>query len=290
MPTQSQYFGYSVTNIGPLTTAFTPAPSCATATPHVYIETQLGETRGLYGYPSCAPPKYEGCLPGGKELDRLNRELSANPHNGNLVYHSPGLRCPSGWKKVGSIHGGTKTPSKPSGVFTGITTATGSGGNPRPIPRLEAYAQVLGPSETMVWCCPKGFVANNDAACTSDLGPLSSFTYSQHCDVYLPSEDLLTVTSYQGTILSSPLIVVTAATTGISSSTYSIAPSETSGLVVVSNIPVVALVYRPEDRKGEPNSTAIPEVDDNASVALKPNLLSAVLGTVLAAWAIASNF
>lgn len=100
----------------------------------------------------------------------------------------------------------------------------------------------------------------------------------------------MTVTSYQGTILSSPLIVVTAATTGISSSTYSIAPSETSGLVVVSNIPVVALVYRPEDRKGEPNSTAIPEVDDSASVALKPNLLGAVLGTVLAAWAIASNF
>jgi hypothetical protein len=156
MPTPTQYFGYSVTNIGPLTTKFTPAPSCATATPNVYIETQLDETRGLYGFPSCGAPKYDGCLPNGDELDKLNRQLYASPHNGNLAYHSPGLRCPSGWKQVGTIHGGTKSPTDPQGVFTSITSGTASpNADPKPIPKLDAYANVLGPSETLVWCCPK---------------------------------------------------------------------------------------------------------------------------------------
>ncbi|KAF5128182.1 uncharacterized protein G6M90_00g070940 [Metarhizium brunneum] len=289
MPTPTEYFGYSVTNIGPLTTRFTPAPSCATTTPNVYIETELGDARGLYGFPSCSFPKYEGCLPNGKEFDELNRQLSATPHNGNLVYHSPGLKCPSGWKRVGTVHGGTKQPTRPEGAFTEITSASSSpNGVPEPIPRLEAYANVLGPSETLVWCCPRGFQANRDALCTSDLGPLSSVRYSQRCEVYLPTEDLLTVTSYQGTILSDPLVVVTPATTGISTSTYSIDPTETSGLVVVSAIPVVALVYRQEDRQGGLNSTNTSEIDDSASMRLKPNVVAIALGAALASWAVAT--
>lgn len=95
----------------------------------------------------------------------------------------------------------------------------------------------------------------------------------------------MTVTSYQGTILPNPLVIVTPATSGISTSTYSIQPSETSGLVVVSGIPVVALVYKAEDREGPHNSTAIPDVDDSASMSLKPNLLGVALGLVFAALA-----
>ncbi|KAH0599516.1 hypothetical protein MHUMG1_02304 [Metarhizium humberi] len=210
MPTPTEYFGYSVTNIGPLTTRFTPAPSCATTTPNVYIETELGDARGLYGFPSCSFPKYEGCLPNGKEFDELNRQLSATPHNGNLVYHSPGLKCPSGWKRVGTVHGGTKQPTRPEGAFTEITSASSSpNGVPEPIPRLEAYANVLDPTET-------------------------------------------------------------------------------SGLVVVSAIPVVALVYRQEDRQGGLNSTNTSEIDDSASMRLKPNVVAIALGAALASWAVAT--
>jgi hypothetical protein len=85
------------------------------------------------------------------------------------------------------------------------------------------------------------------------------------------------------------LIIVTPAASGISTSTYSIDPSETSGLVVVSGIPVVALVFKPKDRKDGLNSTALPEVDDNASPRLRPSLLGVIMGTALAAWAFASN-
>ncbi|OAA35917.1 hypothetical protein NOR_07725 [Metarhizium rileyi] len=289
MPTPTQYFGYSVTNAGPLTTRFTPAPSCTTAKPNVFIQTELGETRGLYGFPSCSLPKYEGCLPSGKKFDELNHQLSVSPHNGNLVYHSPGLRCPSGWKRVGTVQGGAEHATDPDGIFTEITSTALPNGIPHHIPRLEAFADILDPSETMVWCCPRGFKANRDAFCTSDLGPLSELSYSQRCEVYLPTQDVATVTSYQGTILSNPVIVVTAATTGFSSSTYPIESSETSGLVVVSAIPVVALVYRQEDMKDGQNSVAVSEIDDSASLKLKANLLTVLLATVLTAWAVVIN-
>jgi hypothetical protein len=139
-------------------------------------------------------------------------------------------------------------------------------------------------------CGNRGFVANSDALCTSDLGPLSSYSYSQCCSVYLPSQDLLTVTSYQGTILSYPLVIVSPVTTGLSTSTSPIEPTDTPGLVVVSAVPVVALVYRQKDVTGGGHgSTAVPEVD-SASSMLKPNLFSLVLGTALAAWAVANSF
>ncbi|KAG6014045.1 hypothetical protein E4U43_006991 [Claviceps pusilla] len=292
MPTPTQYFGYAVTNIGPLTTRFTPAASCATTTqPNVYIETQLADTRGLYGYPSCEAPKYDGCLPSGKSLDSLNSQLATRPHNGNLVYHSPGFKCPSGWKKAGRVVGGDSQATRPRGIFTGITMSTvAANGNPEPMPKLQAYAGILDPSETLL--C-RGFQANADAMCTSDLGPLSSFTYSQRCEVYLPTQDLLTITSHQGTLLPNPLIIVTAAVSGgINSSIFTIAPSETPSLTVVSAIPVVALIHKPSDKKNKDHS-ATPNVDDDddsAAPFLRPNLLSALIGSIFTLWTLASGF
>lgn len=158
MPTPTQYFGYVVTNVGPLTTHFTPAPSCATAKPNVYIVTQLADTRGLFGFPSCEAPKYDGCLPQGESLDRLNRDLATHPRNGNLAYHSPGLQCPSGWKKAGRVVGADTQATKPRGglSFKGINMSTVmQNGHPGPLPKLHAYASILDPGETLVWCCPK---------------------------------------------------------------------------------------------------------------------------------------
>ncbi|KAG5935116.1 hypothetical protein E4U53_000503 [Claviceps sorghi] len=284
-PTQTQYFGYVVTNLGPLTTRFTPAASCATTTqPNVYIETQLAEARGLYGYPSCDVPEYDGCLPSGKSLDDLNSRLATHPHNGNLAYHSPGLKCPSGWKKAGRVVGG---------VFTGITMSTVMpNGNAESLPKLQAYAGILDPSETLVWCCPKGFKADADAMCTSDLGPLSSFTYSQRCEVYLPTQDLLTITSHQGTLLPNPLVIVTAAVSGgINSSIFAIASSETPSLTVVSAVPVVALMHKPSDKKAKDHAATpnIDDDDDSASLSLRPNLRAALIGSIFTLWMLTSR-
>ncbi|KAG6010135.1 hypothetical protein E4U21_000169 [Claviceps maximensis] len=295
MPTQTQYFGYAVTNIGPLTTRFTPAASCATPTqPNVYIETQLADTRGLYGFPSCDAPTYDGCLPSGKSLDDLNSDLATRPHNGNLVYHSPGFKCPSGWKKAGRVVGGDSQVTRPRGVFTGITMSTVvANGNPVPLPKLQAYAGILDPGETLVWCCPKGFTANVDAMCASDLGPLSSFHYTQRCEVYLPTQDLLTITSNHGTLLPNPLIIVTAAVTGgINTSIFTIGPSETPSLTVVSAIPVVVLVYKSSDKKAKDHTPTpnVDEDDESTAPSLTPNLLAALIVSIFTYWTLSSGF
>ncbi|KAG6085761.1 hypothetical protein E4U15_001164 [Claviceps sp. LM218 group G6] len=287
MPTPTQYFGYLVTNVGPLTTHFTPAASCATAKPNVYIVTQLADTRGLFGFPSCEAPKYDGCLPQGESLDRLNRDLATHPRNGNLAYHSPGLQCPSGWKKAGRVVGADTQATKPRGglSFKGINMSTVmQNGNPGPLPKLHAYASILDPGETLVWCCPKGFTANADATCTSDLGPFSSFSYTRRCEIYLPSQDLLTITSHQGTLLPNPLVVITPAVSDMSSSTFTIAPAETPSLTVVSAVPVVALIHKSSDKKGTGHAsppTVDDDEDDSASRALRPSLMGVVLGMTL---------
>ncbi|KAG5915359.1 hypothetical protein E4U42_008104 [Claviceps africana] len=128
--------------------------------------------------------------------------------------------------------------------------------------------------------------------CTSDLGPLSSFTYSQRCEVYLPTQDLSTITSHQGTLLPNPLVIVTAAVSGsINSSTFTIASSETPSLTVVSAIPVVALVHNASDKKAKDHSAA-PTVDDDesASLSLRPNLRAALIGGVFTLWTLTSGF
>ncbi|KAG6043079.1 hypothetical protein E4U39_005042 [Claviceps sp. Clav50 group G5] len=251
MPTPTQYFGYLVTNVGPLTTHFTPAASCATAKPNVYIVTQLADTRGLFGFPSCEAPKYDGCLPQGESLDRLNRDLATHPRNGNLAYHSPGLQCPSGWKKAGRVVGTDTQATKPRGSlsFKGINMSTMmQNGNPGPLPKLHAYASILDPGETL---------------------------------------DLLTITSHQGTLLPNPLVVITPAVTDMSSSTFSIAPAETPSLTIVSAVPVVALIHKSSDRKEKGHAsppTVDDDEDDSASRALRPSLVGVILGSILVLW------
>lgn len=165
MPTVTQEYGYSVTNVGPLTTRFTPAPSCATATSNVFFETMLGDSRELFGFPHCSAATREGCLPSGKEIDSLARQLFANPHNGNLIYYSPGLRCPSGWTTVGKITGGGdgKPRTDATGVFSQSAMPTGDpgGGPANSYPRVLAYIDALAPSETLAWCCPKCVFTQN---------------------------------------------------------------------------------------------------------------------------------
>ncbi|KAG5956376.1 hypothetical protein E4U58_006638 [Claviceps cyperi] len=251
MPTPTQYFGYFVTNVGPLTTRFTPAASCATAKSNVYIVTQLADTRGLFGFPSCEVPKYDGCLPQGESLDRLNRDLATHPRNGNLAYHSPGLQCPSGWKKAGRVAGADTQAMKSRGGlgFQGINMSTvWQNGNPGPLPKLDAYASILDPGETL---------------------------------------DLLTITSHQGTLLPNPLVVITPAVSDMSSSTFTIAPAETPSLTVVSAVPVVALIHKSSDKKGKghaPPPTVGDDEDDSASRALRSSLVGVVLGSMLALW------
>ena len=166
MPSATQYYGYSVTNVGPLTTAFEAAPSCATTADRVYIETAIDDTTALFGFPSCNVPSYAGCLPNGDKIDNLARALARHPHNGDVAYHSPGLSCPDGWTTAGRVAGAAAghNVTGAKGVFTELfTTVTAASAapagiassGPTVVARMQAIADVLDPAETLAWCCPK---------------------------------------------------------------------------------------------------------------------------------------
>jgi len=157
MPTATEYLGYSLINLGPLTTTFTAAPSCATSLDYKWIASQRkGDSEAqIYGYPTCGAPKFEGCIPNGKEWDSSLAKLSATPHNGNVLYRSPGIHCPSGWTTAGSIVGGGASGRSASGVFTRFQSDDDPDEGVRHVSVIEAFVKPLGESETLAWCCPR---------------------------------------------------------------------------------------------------------------------------------------
>ncbi|KAJ6444930.1 pyruvate formate lyase activating enzyme [Purpureocillium lavendulum] len=294
MPTATEYLGYSVINLGPLTTTFTAAPSCATSLDYKWIASQhQGDSEPqIYGYPTCGAPKFEGCIPNGKEFDSRLAELSATPHNGNVMYRSPGIHCPSGWTTAGTIVGGGASGRSASGVFTQFQSDDdGSDGGVRHVSMIEAFVKPLQESETMAWCCPSGWKANAAAFCSSSLGPLSH-SYSEVCLAIIPSNDIATVTSFQGASLTQPVVLITGTDTSYETRTRKIDPSDASGLTVVTAGPVVALVYQSSD-KGQHGShgstgasgksgTATGGDSKDASSAFRPSLLGIAMGALVA--------
>lgn len=142
-------------NEGPLTTTFTPPPSCATATPHVVL--------GIASAPSiiqwdatCSQGaiwKGDTCYPQGTGIPQIAAD---NPLGAlQVLYFSPGLHCPSGWTSAGIAARSADGPVSSSGAFSPVYSLPTSG--PRPIFPFwpEAMIQILEPNETAVACCPR---------------------------------------------------------------------------------------------------------------------------------------
>lgn len=91
----------------------------------------------------------------------------------------------------------------------------------------------------------RDYKADLFGGCWSSIEPITSpVTY---CNVLLPTEDILQITSYDGSIYSPPLYSVTPA---VNSYVVSTATAEASGeteLALASYVPGVALVFREGD-------------------------------------------
>lgn len=86
MPTATSVFGYHVNNLGPLTTTFTPAPSCATVADYVEIA-PVTQPRDIVGFAQCNTVRTWGdCYPSGSVIDALTAKLDiANPEAGYTI-------------------------------------------------------------------------------------------------------------------------------------------------------------------------------------------------------------
>ncbi|KAM0340134.1 hypothetical protein ACHAPU_010626 [Fusarium lateritium] len=259
MPTATGYFGYSIHNLGPLTTTFTAPSSCATGTDHV-IYANVTANAVFYGAPTCGFASFADCIPSGKSWDSVYRQTTAFVQ-GQFLYHSPGIACPSGWKTAGALARGESGTVSASGVLSS-SSAGNAGGNTyaRPLYPTEVWLEVLEPSETLVYCCPSNYTADAYANCVSTLGPRSSFTYSEMCLTNAPI-DLTQIATLDGTTLTQDLISIVSGSGTVETflTDAYLTGSAMSDIVVATYVPAVPLIYKQsdleKDEKNEKNDT-----------------------------------
>ncbi|KAM0194388.1 hypothetical protein ACHAPI_007149 [Fusarium lateritium] len=256
MPTATGYFGHSVHNLGPLTTTFTAPSSCATGTDHI-VYASLTADPILFGAPTCEVVPFADCIPNGEEWDSVNGQTTTFVQ-GQFVYYSPGLACPSGWETVWSLDRGDST----SGSVTVSSLSSASrlissvqkdidAGRPRLMHPTEVWKEVLEPEETLVYCCPSDYTADTWGNCISTLGPRSEFisTYSQICLKYAPI-DLTQIGTLDGTTLTQDLLYIVSGTGSVETVLTGAFLTETrspNDLVIATYVPAVPLVYRQSD-------------------------------------------
>ncbi|KAJ5624465.1 hypothetical protein N7510_000774 [Penicillium lagena] len=251
MPSVSALSAYTFTNLGPLTTTFTPPASCQSVDPlNVFIAQSSLPNVWLYEGSCGINSDYWSCNPTGTITD-LPSVTSYDNHPSNVYqryYYSPGLYCPSGWHEVGvASRDGTK-PVNWTGIFGPAT----------PLPTTDAFfgfnspanvlMQLLDPSETAVMCCPSSMTAQEPMGCYSTL---SDYKFSTGCNRGLPiadvSADMSTEIWFYGITVEGELQTFVSDLPITQTSHYSIAPSETSALIAVTSGYPITLVHQPTD-------------------------------------------
>lgn len=152
MPTATSLSGHDLTNVGPLTTTFTAPATCSTD--YQIVVALTADPAGLQLPAQCDWLPLADCNPSGSAI----RSISSSAGGSNptarqiIVYHSPGLVCPSGWATVGAAAKLNPTSTSISGAFH----------QPDVIPNgtswvqgLDAFLAALDPGETAVVCCPR---------------------------------------------------------------------------------------------------------------------------------------
>lgn len=161
---------------GPLTTTFTPAPSCSTQ----YLGLEInqiydlgGEVSGnfsttsttdLYYGTLCGVPyaSVSGCLPSGGRLDSyynsVTSSLSGRPFlQGEVAYYSPGFICPHGYETVATATKSSGGNVSSSGAAFVLPSTSPENGvlidlfDPPPNVLLEAMLE----GEQAILCCPR---------------------------------------------------------------------------------------------------------------------------------------
>ncbi|KAI1374871.1 hypothetical protein F4677DRAFT_159533 [Hypoxylon crocopeplum] len=255
MPATTEYFGHTITNLGPLTTTFTVSPACTTATDTVYYA-NASALASFFGQPVCSTPSYGDCFPSGAVLDSIVRSEWATPGQDAVIYFSPGLVCPSGWTTAGTLRhasaaNGTSSMDA-SGVFTQDAWNWSSAVDAAGLPVQVIQSKILSAAETLALCCPSGYNADADGHCYSLLGPPTLLTrYSEACYSVLPTDDVVIVSSYDGTTWTPALLSITPVVPS-----YSIASGELTGsawsslktdVAVVTYVAAVPLIYQASD-------------------------------------------
>jgi hypothetical protein len=172
---------YTFSNLGPITTTFTPAPSCtASGRAMIGYLVEHGEYLDLvYNAEPTSKIKFDGCTPSPspttttapkKPIHFTSEEQYSAfvAHQVDWVntgvYYSPGLHCPSDWETVGLVARDASSSLSSSGIYVPTTTTTSTDTKTTDhyyYPSIEyeypasVLKGILEPKETMVACCPR---------------------------------------------------------------------------------------------------------------------------------------
>ncbi|RTE83933.1 hypothetical protein BHE90_001520 [Fusarium euwallaceae] len=237
--------GYTITNLGPLTTTYTAPAECATATENIqFIQADLPWVPAAWGYPSCVPGDYGKCIPSGDAYDKLAKEHYYTWQQEFFPYYSPGLVCPKGWTTAGEYAKSKGTPTK------GMLTAQPDWNITEPafLPLTSVWTSVLEDSETLVYCCPSGYTGDNFLNCHSIMGPITDFGYTTGCIHSWDGKKYTDATAtFEG--VESPYIskIKITAKPGTAYWTETVITVEETNIHVATKVPAVALVYQSSD-------------------------------------------
>ncbi|GKU07745.1 hypothetical protein FLAG1_10639 [Fusarium langsethiae] len=247
MPTSTEFFGYPLTNLGPLTTTYEPPASCTAATTdHIYYA-NASDFNTQYGPVSCGPEKMSDCYPSGSDYDKINSQNLKNGGHPAIDYFSPGVVCPKGWTTAGVFAQGDEGTK--GGIFTQGPSIPDDQLGPEDI-----WGGILEPGETVALCCPSGWTADAwGGDCASSIQPFESGTYSEYCQRMMPLSALGSVYTVGTSVLSDP--VLSLHTYPVTESTVPFKtgagywPTDLGEVAIIRKFHPVAMIHKEEDVK-----------------------------------------
>jgi hypothetical protein len=249
MPTATTISQYSLTNWGPLTTAFSADAACATTGISML---GLRSNLGAGFSEKCAVPTVgASCYPSGSQLDAVASSAFDSVGHFVMGYFSPGLVCPSGWKTVGIAARAADGSISASGIFIAPTP---SSGGPTPTiaaplfnPPMNAFTAAIDAGETAAACCPSSMTAVTDGVCVSTL---PNYRPSTVCERFLLNGDVSTFVTditFLGARTTAQLLTFVGSGPITSTATTTLGAAQSADLVGVGYIPMVMLVHRAGD-------------------------------------------
>ncbi|CEJ82930.1 hypothetical protein VHEMI02969 [[Torrubiella] hemipterigena] len=265
----ASYFDATLVNAGPLTSTFTPPPSCTRPSDHGINIIYGNRTRGWSVECEETPiTRVSLCKP--SESKWLSEPLhTASTDLGTVRYYSPGLACPSGW-----VTSGVAVVGKDSQVSTSgrafATDKPWTYPDYQPLPFASYFVDNMEPSETVVFCCPSGYDTNYFGGCHSTAGDPKKFSYTTACAAFRTIlHDGANVTELHGRTYSPPLQMpatlgktVTIQTFDLPPTSVSHFPGVTPTAVVVDYVEAIVLIHKDSDGKAK----------DSSAPAVKPSL------------------
>ncbi|KAL4961597.1 uncharacterized protein BDV14DRAFT_180169 [Aspergillus stella-maris] len=303
---------YTFSNLGPLTTTYTPDPKC-TASSQMFLG-YLNDmpTYGGNVYPewniqcTTAVNYYDGCVPTstkpvtttppaftGTSEEEYEDYISAQiDWRGYDAYYSPGLYCPAGWTTIGLIGRDEGDTTTSSGILSPLVSTTQTEN-----PMTKGYydyedpasvvKSVIEPKQTMALCCPSGMKADTGGVCYSFVEDYTPTTGCLRHTGYNYEYGEVTVTRTEdGSTTTKVVTTPTETISKIELDTTSLKPDQ-DRLTGMFFVPVVTLIYHETDLNGAAATAAAGSngtESENESEGETPSNAAGRLGASAAGW------